>query len=74
MTAIRASDAKSWVHCPRRAWFDRHPPDGYESIEPAEFDQLMIALGGRHEWNVKRQLEQQHTVAWRRSRQSTLSH
>lgn len=62
MRTIRASDAKSWIHCARRAWFDNCPPEGYESIEPGEFDQLVITLGNRHEWNVKRQLEKTHQV------------
>jgi len=59
---IRASDAKSWIHCPRRAWFDNHPPEGYETITPSEFDQLVITLGNRHEWNIRRQLEKQYQV------------
>ncbi|MDE3038261.1 MAG: TM0106 family RecB-like putative nuclease, partial [Pseudomonadota bacterium] len=62
MKSIRASDAKSWVHCLRRAWLDNNPPQGYETIEPNEFDQLVITLGNRHEWNVKRQLEKQYQV------------
>ena len=59
---IRASDARSWIHCPRRAWLDNNPPQGYETVEPNEFDQLVITLGNRHEWNVKRQLEKQYQL------------
>src|SRR5689334_9620306 len=59
---IRASDATSWIHCPRRAWLDSNPPEGYETVAPSEFDQLVMQLGIRHEWNVKRQLEKQYQV------------
>ena len=59
---IRASDAKSWLHCARRAWLDNNPPPGYETVEPNEFDQLVITLGHRHEWSVKGQLEKQYQV------------
>jgi len=62
MKTIRASDARSWIHCPRRAWYDNYPPEGYDSIAPSEFDQLVITMGNRHEWNVKRQLEKRHQV------------
>lgn len=62
MIKIRASDATSWIHCPRRAWLDNNPPPGYETIEPNEFDQLVITLGNKHEQNVKRQLEMHHQV------------
>lgn len=57
MKPILASAASSWVHCPRRAWLDSNPPAGYETIEPDEFSQLVMTLGLRHEWAIKRQLE-----------------
>ena len=59
---IRASDATSWIHCPRRAWLDNHPQEGFEAAAPSEFDQLVMTLGTRHEWSVKRQLEKQYQV------------
>jgi uncharacterized protein len=62
MQNIRASDAKSWIHCPRRAWFDHNPPLGYENIEPKEFDRLVITLRNRHEQTVKQRLEKYHQV------------
>jgi len=62
MKPIRASAAKSWVHCQRRAWLDSNLPQGYETTEPNEFDQLVMRLGIRHEWNVKRQLEKQYQL------------
>ena len=59
---IRASDATSWIYCPRRAWLDSNPQEGFEAVAPGEFDQLVMTMGMRHEWSVKRQLEKQHQV------------
>ena len=33
MRPFSAGDAKAWVHCPRRAWFDYHPPEGLTVVE-----------------------------------------
>ena len=33
-----------------------------EQVEANPFDQLIMTLGMRHEWNVKRQLEKEHQV------------
>ena len=59
---IRASDATSWIHCQRRAWLDHNLPAGHETAEPNEFDQLIMTLGMRHEWSIRRQLEQDYQV------------
>ena len=59
---IRASDATSWVHCQRRAWLDQNLPAGHETAKPNEFDELIMTLGMRHEWSIKRQLEKDYQV------------
>ncbi len=68
---IRASDAKSWEHCVRRAWFDNNPPMGYESIKPNEFDQLILDLGIQHEQKVKHRLEEQYQLIEAKSEEHT---
>lgn len=59
---IRPSDARSWLHCKRRVWFDNHPPEGMESVELDPFEELVAQLGIRHEWGIKRDLEQEFQV------------
>ncbi len=59
---IKPSDARSWLSCSRRVWFDNNPPPGMEQVEANPFDQLIMTLGMRHEWNVKRQMEKEHQV------------
>jgi len=68
---IRASAAKSWVHCPRRAWFDYNSPTGYETLELNEFDQLVISKGEVHEQNVLKQLAAEAQVVEATSEEHT---
>ncbi len=46
---IQAGDAKSWILCRRRAWFDHNPPSGFAPAAPSAFDQLVLAAGRDHE-------------------------
>jgi uncharacterized protein len=62
MPVIRATDARSWKECTRRAWYDRNPPPGWSTPEPEEFDTLTMEAGIEHEQAVLRQLEALHTV------------
>jgi uncharacterized protein len=71
VTYIRASDAKSWSSCKRRAWYDHHPPEGFDLPEEGEFEQLIIQLGVRHEWGVKRKLEKEYQLVEAVSEQHT---
>ncbi|MFZ4762465.1 MAG: TM0106 family RecB-like putative nuclease [Alphaproteobacteria bacterium] len=59
---IKPSDAKSWLHCSRRVWLENFPLEGLEEIEINPFDQLIMEMGIRHEWGVKRELEKQYQV------------
>lgn len=59
---IRPSDARSWLHCKRRVWYDNFPPDGMVEAEPDPFEELIKQMGIRHEWGIKRDLEQQFQV------------
>jgi len=59
---IKPSDARAWLSCSRRVWFDNNPPPGMEQVETNPFDQLIITLGMRHEWSVKRQLEKERQL------------
>lgn len=68
---IRASDARSWLHCKRRVWFDLNPPEGVDGEAMSEFDELIIQLGERHEWHTKRQLEKQYQLVEAVSEQHT---
>lgn len=52
---IQAGDAKSWVLCHRRAWFDRRPPVGFSPPVPSAFDQLLWRAGAEHEQAVATQ-------------------
>jgi len=62
MKMIRASDARSWLHCQRRVWFDNNPPAGFELFLINEFDQILIDRGNFLEWNIKRKLENQYQL------------
>ena len=58
---IKPSDARSWILCKRRVWFDNYPPDGEEvKIDP--FDELMIEKGVEHEKTVLNNRSQGKTV------------
>jgi predicted RecB family nuclease len=59
---IKPSDARSWLHCSRSVWFDNFPPDGMAEAEPNAFDELIITMGVRHEWSLKRQLEKEYQL------------
>lgn len=59
--SIKPSDAKSWLSCVKRAWFDNFPPEG-PVTKISEFDQLIIDQGLAHEKAVLRQLSENHTV------------
>jgi predicted RecB family nuclease len=58
---IKPSDARSWLHCVKRVWFDNFPPDG-SVTKISEFDQLIIDQGLVHEEVVLDQLSENHTV------------
>lgn len=59
---IRPSDARSWLHCKRRVWYDNFPPADMTQGEPDPFEELIAQMGVRHEWGIKRDLERQHQV------------
>ncbi len=59
---IKPSDARSYLSCHRRVWFDNNPPPSMEQAEANPFDLLIMQLGMRHEWNIKRQLEKTHQL------------
>ncbi len=59
---IRASDARAWTECPRRAWYLHNPPPGMAMSAPGAMDTLIEQLGMRHEWSVKRNLEHFYQV------------
>ena len=40
---VKPSDAKSWVSCKRRVWFDNHIE--WEVGETEPFEQLIIEMG-----------------------------
>jgi uncharacterized protein len=56
---IRPSDARSWLHCKRRVWYDNFPPEDLKEVEPDPFDELIVQLGIKHEINIKHDLEQE---------------
>lgn len=62
MVSIAASDSTSWLHCHGRVWLDKNPPAGAATVTPSEFDQLIITMGLRHEWNIKRELARQYQL------------
>ena len=59
---IKPSDARSWLHCKRRVWYDNFPPEGLEAVNPDPFDELIVQLGMSHEWDIKRGLEIEHQI------------
>lgn len=62
MVSIAASDSTSWLHCHGRVWLDKNPPAGAATVTPSEFDQLIITMGLRHEWDIKRELARQYQL------------
>ncbi len=62
MVRLVASDAVSFAHCPRRLWFERHPPAGFAQIELDPFEQLVIDMGLEHEHAVLERLSAQNEV------------
>ena len=62
MPKIRASDARSWTACARRAWYDHYPPPGWTRPKPEEFDRLTAESGIEHEKSVLKRIEAQHPV------------
>jgi predicted RecB family nuclease len=50
---INPSDARSWLHCKRRVWYDNFPPDPTKIAPSSEFDNLLITLGKEHEKKIK---------------------
>ena len=63
-----ASDAKSWKHCRRRAWFDLRSPE--LAAPPDKFEQLIMHAGMKHEEAVLQDLgeytratDPEHTAA-----------
>lgn len=69
---IKPSDARSWLLCKRRVWYDNFPPEGFEPAEPDPFDDLIMQMGINHEWGIKRDLEKQFTVIEAVSNEHTL--
>lgn len=63
---IKPSDAKSWVSCARRVWFDNFQPDG-TTVDVSEFDQLIIDQGMEHERAILDKLSKDHEVQTARS-------
>lgn len=55
---INPSDARSWVLCKRRAWYDNFPPNSCDIVPLSEFDKLLITFGKEHEKEVKKILEE----------------
>lgn len=52
---IRASDASSWCHCPRRAWYDHRPPANFVPTTD-RFETLISEAGQAHESRVRGRL------------------
>ncbi len=52
---IQASDARSWCHCPRRAWYDHRPPPDL-IIGATPFDVLIAEAGQAHEAEIRTKL------------------
>lgn len=70
---IKPSDAKSWLHCKRRVWYDNFPPEGFEIGDPDPFDTLIMEMGMQHEWNIKKELEKKFEVVEATSNEHTLN-
>jgi len=58
---IRPSDARSWLHCKRRVWYDNFSPE-VEFAEPDPFDELIMQLGIAHEKEIKQDFEKKFKV------------
>jgi hypothetical protein len=43
-------------------WYDNHPPEAIVVAEPDPFDEMIMQMGIRHEWGIKRDLEKQFQV------------
>ena len=52
---IKASDARSWCYCPRRAWYDHRPPPGLISSDDP-FEVLIADAGQVHEARIRTSL------------------
>lgn len=59
---IRPSDARSWLHCKRRVWYDNFPPENMPIAELDPFEELIAEMGMRHAQNVKNNYEQTHPM------------
>ena len=59
---IKASDAKSWSQCLRRAWFDNHPPSGDMEGEADPFEQMIIEKGNLLEQKYLQLFQTKHQV------------
>lgn len=59
---IRASDATAYKECPRIVWYNANPPAGMIPAEPSPMDEMIVQMGNRHEWAVKRNLEKLYQV------------
>jgi predicted RecB family nuclease len=59
--SIKPSDAKSWLSCAKRVWFDNFPPDG-PVAKISEFDRLIIEQGLVHENVILKQLSEKYIV------------
>ena len=57
---IKSSDAKSWLSCERRVWYDNYPPEDKREIEL--FDQLIIDRSAEHREAVYHRLSKQYTI------------
>lgn len=52
---IKASDARSWCYCQRRAWYDHHQPPGL-IFEDDSFEALITEAGQAHEERIRASL------------------
>jgi uncharacterized protein len=68
---IYPSDAKSYIECKRKVWFDRHPPKGI-TVEKDPFDELLAKQGLAHEQRVKEKLEKTNKLIKANSYEHTL--
>jgi hypothetical protein len=69
---IKPSDARSWLLCRRRVWYDNFPLEGFEISEPDPFNYLIMQMGINHEWGIKRDLEKKFQVIEAVSNEHTL--
>jgi hypothetical protein len=59
---IKASDAKSWSQCHRRAWFDNYSPPGAEASESDPFEQMIVEKGNLLEQKYLQLFRTKHQV------------